>query len=240
MAWLTAVEIACYALASALFLGYLVAPREGTARAARWALAVAVLAQLGDIGVRCVAGENPVSSTPDAVAFVAFLVAAGYFGASFRYRLHAAGAFAVPTTLTLLLLARVVPGEPGGVRMGSLGRIHIFLATLGVAVFTLAAVLALVYLVEERRLKRKRFDQLSREAPLATLDRLALRCVSFGFPIFTIALVTGAIWIARLGGSRRPRRAGRSTCWRGRRGSRSGACWSRASARAGAAGARRG
>jgi len=202
--WLTTVEIASYALASALFLGYLVASREAAARAARWALGVGVLAQLGDIGARCFVGDNPVSSTPEAVAFVSFLVAGGYFAASFRYRLHAAGAFAVPTSLTLVLLARVVPAEPGTVRMGSLGQIHIFLATLGVAIFTLAAVLALLYLVEEGRLKRKRFDRVGREAPLATLDRLALRCVSFGFPVFTIALVTGAIWIARLGGIAAP------------------------------------
>jgi len=148
-----------------------------------------------------VALQNPVSSTPQAVALVAFLVAAGYLLASFKYRLTAAGAFAVPSSLTLLVLARVVPAEPGAPRMGALGRTHVFLATLGVAVFALAAILALLYLVQEKRLKKKRFDRTTTaDAPLAVLDRLALRCVSVGFPIFTVALVTGAIWIARLGG----------------------------------------
>ena len=83
----------------------------------------------------------------------------------------------------------------------ALGRTHVFLATLGVAVFAMAAILALLYLVQERRLKRKQFAAgATAEAPLALLDRLALRCVSVGFPIFTVALVTGAVWIARLGG----------------------------------------
>ncbi|MBC8134064.1 MAG: cytochrome c biogenesis protein CcsA, partial [Deltaproteobacteria bacterium] len=117
-----------------------------------------------------------------------------------RYKLTAAGAFAVPASLTLLVLARVVPAEAEAPRMGPLGMTHIFLATLGVAVFAFAAVLAVLYLVEERRLQHKKFDRVGREAPLGTLDRLALRCVSVGFPIFTVALVTGAIWIARLGG----------------------------------------
>lgn len=194
------VEILAYALASALYLGHLFAGRAPIARAARAVLAVGVAAQLTEIGVRCFARQNPVSSTPEAVAFVAFLIACGTLLAGIRYRLPAVGAFAVPASLTLLVLARVVPVEGGTPPMGSLGRTHIFLATFGVAVFALAAVLAILYLIEERRLKHKRFDRVGREAPLATLDRLALRCVSIGFPIFTVAMVTGAVWIARLGG----------------------------------------
>ncbi len=200
MATLTTVEILAYGAASALFLGYLIAARETAARVARWVLVAGVAAQLGDISVRCARLTNPVSSTPEAIAFIGFLVACGYLVASFRYRLTAAGAFAVPAALMLLVVARVVPAESDAPRMGALGRTHIFLATLGIAVFALAAVLAVLYLVEERQLKRKRFDRMKRDAPLATLDRLALRCVSFGFPIFTVALVTGAVWIARLGG----------------------------------------
>ncbi len=40
---------------------------------------------------------------------------------------------------------------------------------------------------------------IARGTPLETLDRLAHRCVSIGFPVFTLAIVTGAIWVARLG-----------------------------------------
>ena len=84
--------------------------------------------------------------------------------------------------------------------MGSLGQVHILLAVIGVAVFALAAVLALLYLFEDRQLKRKQFERMmGRGTPLETLDRLALRCVSVGFPVFTVAIVTGAIWVARLG-----------------------------------------
>jgi ABC-type uncharacterized transport system permease subunit len=200
MATLTTVEILAYALASALFLGYLLASRDAAARAARWILGGGVAVQLVDIGIRCFQSRHPLSSTPEAMAFVGFLVSAGYLAAASRYRLDAAGAFVAPTSLILLVLARVIPDESGAPRLGPLGIAHIFLATVGVAAFALAAVLAILYLVEERRLKRKRFDRTGREAPLATLDRLAMRCVSLGFPVFTVALVTGAVWIARLGG----------------------------------------
>lgn len=198
------VEILAYAVASALYLGYLFTARGPVTRVARAALSVGVAAQLSDIGLRCVAGQNPVSSTPEAVALVAFLIACGTLVAGLRYKLTAAGAFSVPASLTLLVLARVVPADPGTPRFGSLGMAHVLLATLGVAVFAFAAVLAVLYLVEEGRLRRRRFDRVGREAPLATLDRLALRCVSIGFPVFTVALLTGAIWIARLGGIASP------------------------------------
>jgi ABC-type uncharacterized transport system permease subunit len=197
---LTVLEIGAYALASALYLGYLLGFRSHADRAGRLVLALGVALAFGDIGARCVHGQNPISSTSEAMSFVSFMIAVGYLAASLRYRLPAAGAFAVPAALVLLLLARVVPEESGTATIGPLGHAHIFLATVGLAVFALAAVLAVLYLFEDRQLKRKQFGRMmGRGTPLETLDRLALRCVSFGFPIFTVAIVTGAMWVARLG-----------------------------------------
>ncbi|MEA2696407.1 MAG: hypothetical protein QOI66_678 [Myxococcales bacterium] len=200
MGTFSALQILAYALSAAAYLGYLLRTRERAAQVGRLLLALGVLLHFADIGWRCMRGQNPISSTPEAMSFIAFLIAAGYLGATFRYKLAAAGAFAVPAVLTLLVLARVVPAEQGTPTMGTLGRTHIFLATAGVAVFALAAALAVLYLVEDRQLKRKQFGRMIRGgAPLEMLDRLALRCVLIGFPIFTVALITGAIWIARIG-----------------------------------------
>jgi ABC-type uncharacterized transport system permease subunit len=190
-----------YALAAALYLGFHLGFGQAAGRAGRVALAIGFGVQLVDIGVRCVRAQHPLVSISEAMAFIAWLLVGGFLLASLRYRLHAAGAFAVPVVLVLLVLARVVPADETAPPMISpLGTVHIFLATLGVATFALAAVLAVVYLLQERRLKRKRYDKLRPEnAPLDTLDRLAARCVSFGFPIFTLTIITGALWVARLG-----------------------------------------
>ncbi len=201
MATFSALQILTYAAASAAYLFYLMGMRDRAARLGRLLLALGVLLHFADIGWRCMRGQNPISSTPEAMSFIAFLVGAGFLAATFRYKLAAAGAFAVPSVLALQVLARVVPAERGAPTMGTLGRAHIFLATVGVAVFALAAALAVLYLIEDRQLRRKQFGRAIRAgAPLETLDRLALRCVSIGFPIFTVALITGAIWIARIGG----------------------------------------
>jgi ABC-type uncharacterized transport system permease subunit len=194
---LTALQIGAYALASVLYLGFLVGLRD---KPGRVVLAIAVALHLYDIGARCIHGTNPISSTPEAMSFISFLLAAGYLIGSLRYGLATAGAFAAPASLVLLLLARVVPAEEGTPTMGTLGYTHILLATVGVAVFFIAAVLAAIYLFQDRQLRHKQFARVSsRGTPLDTLDRLASRCVSIGFPIFTVAIVTGAMWIARLG-----------------------------------------
>jgi ABC-type uncharacterized transport system permease subunit len=204
VATLTWHEIGAYAIAAAIYLAYLLGLRRSTETVGRSLLAIGVVLHLADIGVRCARGTTPISSTPESMSFVAFLIAAGYLATSFRYRIAAAGAFAVPAALALLVLARLAPAEADMPRMGALGQAHILLATLGVAVFALAAVLALLYLFQDRQLKRKQFERAKVGAPLETLDRLALRCVSIGFPVFTLAIVTGAIWIARLGLLQKP------------------------------------
>ncbi len=191
-----------YGLAAALYLGFHAGFGAAAARGGRLVMVAAWALQLADIGVRCFRGQHPLSSTAEAMVFIAWLVATGFVVATFRYRVQAAGAFAVPVVLVLLLLARIAPDEQPEAPLGSpLATVHILLATIGVATFALAAVLAVVYLLQERRLKGKRFDQVLKTdtAPLDTLDRLAAACVSFGFPVFTLTIITGAAWIAKLG-----------------------------------------
>ena len=106
-----------------------VRPGGGARRAV--ALLVGWALQLVDIGLRCFAAQHPLSSISEAMAFIAWLVAGGFLVASVRYRLHAAGAFAVPVVLVLLLLARVVPAERPRRRWSPLGTAHILLATWG-------------------------------------------------------------------------------------------------------------
>jgi ABC-type uncharacterized transport system permease subunit len=201
---LTTLDVVAYAAAAALYLAFHVGLGTRAAKLGRLVLVAGFGVQVVGITIGCLRGAHPASSTSEAVAFIAWMIAGGFLAASFRYRLDAAGAFALPAAVVLLLLARVAPTDTVAVATGgapdrSLGTTHIFLATLGVATFALAAVLALVYLMQERRLKRRDFHLGEATTPLHTLDRLAARCVSFGFPIFTLAILTGALWVARLG-----------------------------------------
>lgn len=194
-------QIGAYGLASGLYLGMLLG---GGARLQRWArgsLSLGLLVQLVDIGVRCFALRHPLSSTAEALAFVAFLVAGGFLLASLRQGLTTIGAFVAPTVLVLVVLARVLPDEaPARAPGGALAFAHVLLSTAGEALFALAALVAIVYLVQERRLKRKDFSDLQRGgASLETLERLSALCVLTGFPLFSLAIVSGAVLVARAG-----------------------------------------
>jgi ABC-type uncharacterized transport system permease subunit len=198
------VAVVAYAIAAVLLLVVL----AGKARLrplALAAVAIAFFAHGADIGWRGVEHVHPAESVREALGLLAFIITGGYLLASVRYRLTLGGVVVMPVALVMLLLARLTPAGAAPEDLSSLGRIHISLATIGVAIFALASVLSAIYLAEDRALKRKHFDSAAFEggggAPLEALDRLSHRLIWFGFPIFTVALVLGAVWTSELGES---------------------------------------
>lgn len=196
------VAVVAYTAASAALLVVL----GGHQRARGIALAlvaVAFIAHGTDIGWRGTQHVHPAQSVREAIGFLAFIVTGGYLLASTRYRLTLGGVAVMPVSLVLLLAARLTPAGSEPEALSSLGKIHISLATIGVGVFALASALSMIYLIEERALKKKKFETLAfkdRGAPLEALDRLSHRLIWVGFPIFTVAMILGAIWVSKLPG----------------------------------------
>ena len=72
--------------------------------------------------------------------------------------------------------------------------IHVALALMGIAALTLTFFGGLMYLIQDRHLKAKQPGGFSAHLPsLEALDRLNFWALSFGFPLLTQGLVTGAI-----------------------------------------------
>jgi ABC-type uncharacterized transport system permease subunit len=193
------VTLALYAVALSLYLAHLMAGTQSLARAARIALGAAFASQAVDIGWLCVHGLHPAISAREAMSFAAWLICGAYLALSFKYRVPVVGALVVPVTMVLNLAARLSPEKEPAHGVSTLGAVHITLATAGVALFAVAAGAAVVYLIEERNLKAHRAQKIfKRGAALETLDRLNRRCIVFGFPLFTLALITGAVWGVQL------------------------------------------
>jgi ABC-type uncharacterized transport system permease subunit len=197
------VAVALYAAAAtALFV--VLAGHHKLRATAVVVVGLAFVAHGVDIGWRGTLHVHPAQSVREAIGLLAFILTGGYLLASARYRLTIGGVVVMPVALILLVAARLSPAGTAPEDLSALGRIHISLATIGVGVFALASALSAIYLVEERALKKKRFDTLAfkdKGAPLEALDRLSHRLVWVGFPIFTVALVLGAIWVSKLGES---------------------------------------
>lgn len=210
------IAVVMYTAAAATLLLVLV----GHTRLRKVALALVVIAFAAhgtDIGWRGVEHVHPAQSVREALGFLAFIITGGYLAVNMRYRLTLGGAAVMPVALVLLVIARLTPAGTAPDDLSALGRIHISLATVGVAVFALASVLSMIYLVEERALRRKKFDTLAFKAegaPLEALDRLSLRLIWVGLPIFTVSLVLGAIWVPEIGEAMfRPEYALASLTW---------------------------
>ena len=202
--------VALYGIACALFFAHLYGPaavqrvQQGTgiSSIARVALALAFASHALDIGWLCTKGMHPVVNAKEALSFFAWLLCGAYLALSTRYRLAAIGVVLVPMTLVLDLAARLSPGAEARGVTSLLAIVHITLASLGVALFAVAACGAVLYLVEERNLKQHRAGRLFRRGPaLETLDTLNRRTIAVGFTLFTVALVTGAVWLLQTPGS---------------------------------------
>jgi ABC-type uncharacterized transport system permease subunit len=178
---------------------------EGTSAVQRWArplLAVAAALHFIAIGAQCVEGDHPFKNIFLATSFGSLIAVAGYLGLSRGRRLEALGPIMAPVGLVGLVLGVVFSGlggadVPAATTMPSA---HVGLASLGLAGFTLAAGVAGLYLTMERRLRRKRFRPGGGGMSLTGLDRLHHRLVLLVTPIFTMAIVTGVLWILDLGG----------------------------------------
>ena len=155
----------------------------------------------------------PVEGIHFALSVASMLVCLVYVLARVRYRVDVVGAFVAPQALAFLLASRFVGSVAGEPRLRSaLLPFHVIANLLGIALFTLAFAAAVAYLMQESRLKHKRFDGAARLPPIDALDRAEHRFLVAGFPLLTIGILTGTIWAREIeaGGAAAIARAGLS------------------------------
>ncbi len=193
---LFAATTAAYLAASVIFVADL-AGRAG--RSAPWAarlVAVGVPLHAAHIVVwSLVLHVCPVEGIHFALSVASMLVCFAYVMARMRYRVDVVGAFVAPQALAFLLASRFVGPVDDEPRLRSaLLPFHVISNLLGIALFTLAFAAAVAYLLQESRLKHKRFVGAERLPPIDALDQAEHRFLVAGFPLLTIGILTGTIW----------------------------------------------
>ncbi len=107
-----------------------------------------------------------------------------------------------PVVLALVLIGLFLYAEAGplvaALRSYWLA-IHVSTATIGFGIFFVSGIASVLYLVKVRHDERVAAGEesgglLSRLPAAAALDRVAHRTAVFGFPIWTFAVIAGAIW----------------------------------------------
>lgn len=170
-------------------------------RAGMWALVAGGLAHLAHVVLwSLVLRVCPVEGIYFPLSFGANLMVGVFFVLRRRYRLDALGSVVAPMALATLMASRfaVAGTAPSEEVTGTLLPFHIMANLLGVALFTLAAAASLLYLVQEGRLKSKKLGAVSRLPPLDKLDRVGHRLLIAGFPLLTVGVVTGSLFLHRM------------------------------------------
>lgn len=191
--------MALYGVASLIYFGLFYEAKPAVGRIARLLLLGAALAHGVDIALLDLSGVAPGTSVRAMIGALGWLITVGYLIAGLKYRLSILGGFVAPVALVMLGAARLTPSGEALAGLTALGRVHISLAMIGVALFALATALGTIYLVEERNLKNKKFDGIlyRRGVALETLDTLLHRLIVFGFPIFTVSMMLGVVWASQ-------------------------------------------
>jgi cytochrome c-type biogenesis protein CcsB len=151
------------------------------------------------------AGYTPITSLHEAYSFFGWCIVGLFIAFQARYNLPTLGAFVTPVALLMLLGAVTTPGDilalPPALQSMWLP-VHVILLFIGDAAFALAAAVGIMYLIQERQLKQKKLGALFHRLPnIDVLDEINYRCLTIGFPLLTLGIITGAAWAQEAWGS---------------------------------------
>jgi cytochrome c-type biogenesis protein CcsB len=177
-------------------------------RIGRWSVALTVLGALihaGSIAVRAIAVDAVPWSNMYEFASVAGLVGIlAFLGVLWRLpTLRHLGGFVLLPVILMMFLAGTVLYSRAQPLVPALQSywlaIHVTLVSIAEGALMTSAVLTVLYLVKARHdrnpYESERLANLATKLPAAeTLDKAAYRVVAFAFPLYTIAIICGAIW----------------------------------------------
>lgn len=145
--------------------------------------------------------KNPTYNFADTLYLFSFLLVLVYFYFSLsKEKAYTLGTFFVPLPILFLLLGRYFSEKtllsPFFPFVKSIWfPIHVISSLLSHAFLLSGFVLSLMYLLEEREIKKKRFGKIFKKLPpLHSLERLAEKSLYHGFFFLSFGMITGALW----------------------------------------------
>ncbi len=189
-----------YALCVAQSIFALTTKRPVMKRTALAALAIALGAHTAWLllqGLRT--GRCPLVGTQEMSAFLSWGLAVSTLIAYRWYHANALKAFIFPIVLVLTAIAAISPGagsarDFGNTLQSILLPAHVGLLLLAYASFFVAFGAGVMYILQERELKHKRFGTIFQRLPsLETCDTISSRAMAIGFVLMTLGIV-GGVW----------------------------------------------
>ncbi len=178
--------------------------REALFRVALTAFALGAVFQLVAIVEMGMAqGRLPVNDIFETMSFLGWIVTVVFLAIHYRYNAASLSVFIFPLVFVMTLVGAlrnpVSPWSNSVVRSTALA-VHVVASLLGYAALLFTASASVVYLMQERQLKRKNKPAPNRPSlfrvlpPLGVLDDLISKSLGIGFLFITVGLVLGIIW----------------------------------------------
>ena len=155
-----------------------------------------VICHLAEIVTRNISlGTMPLSTTHDAYAFVAFSILLVYMISELGLDNRGAGLFVLFFSLVLELLSALnMSWEPetNPLLTNKTFAIHASLSITGYTALSLAAIYALMYIIQNNNLKKRKLGKLFMQLPALTyLEKMSTRSVVTGIVLLGIGLLLG-------------------------------------------------
>jgi cytochrome c-type biogenesis protein CcsB len=198
--------LALYGIGTLGYLVFLATQRGGAARIARIATGLGALAHTGFFLARWAAsGYFPITNLFESLNFFSWAIVVAFILLQIRLTAAVLGALVLPIAFSLAAFSLTLDGSVAPLVPALQSRwlyVHTTLAFIGDAFFVIAFAGGVLYLVQERQLKSRHTGAFFHRLPsLDLLDRVNYRSLTFGFPLLTLGIITGAIWAENAWGS---------------------------------------
>ena len=142
--------------------------------------------------------QMPVTTLSQTFSLFAWAIVGSYLVFQLKFNIRILGTFVSPLAVVFMILSSAIPSRiiPTSKLFKSFWlTLHVATVFVGFAIFALAFSAGIMYLLQERQIKNKSFGVLYQRLPsLETLDSLNYVCLTVGFPLITVGLISGFIY----------------------------------------------
>jgi cytochrome c-type biogenesis protein CcsB len=196
---LSSIALFLILLSTGGFIVYIIKQSRSVFRCSYWVLFTGFIIQSLFLVHRYVAlGTVPVVTLKLALAFFAWSIIGAYLLFQVRFRLMVLGSFVAPVAAIFMILSSAIPHAPDAVPLVLKSMwllLHAISMFLGDGIFAMAFVSSIMYLIQERQIKRKTRGTMFKRLPsLSTLDSINHYSIIYGFTLITMGMITGAVY----------------------------------------------
>lgn len=194
------IAVVLYLAASAGYLIFLLFSSESSATIPFWCAVAGFVAHSLSILHRAIfSGFFPLATPFDVLSFFSWLLVGIFLLVRYRVPSPIFGSIVTPLASVVMIYASTLSYQIDEPLVPVLRSwwlpIHVTLAVLGNGIFAVVAIGGLMYIFQERLIKKKRIGRFHRLLPsLETLDTINRHGLPLGFFLLTLGIISGALW----------------------------------------------